>query len=150
MNLIKHINIVSILILVVLSSCSNVNHQISELGQRYLDDIFKSKQLSEVRYLLILTPSQCESCIIKGHALLKKIDNAQNSSSFVIVSTHRMINHFDDCKHIRFESELSSVLHSYGFVGNLGFLYDLVEQREVELNLDSQSKNLKIINSYCN
>lgn len=147
MSLIKHISIVSAILFSV--GCSNVDNQISELGQRFIDEVF-DESLEDVSYLLVLIPSQCESCIVKDIQVLEKITSAKNRSSFVIISSESMTEQFKDkFDLLRFESKSSNTLHRYGFVGGLGVLYDLIERKEVKLPLDNQANNLKVINTYC-
>ena len=147
MSIIKYIGIVSAILFSV--GCSNFDNQISELGQRFIDDVF-DESLEDVSYLLVLIPSQCESCILKDIQVLEKITSAKNRSSFMIISSESMTQQFkDEFDLLRFKSKSSNTLHRYGFVGGLGVLYDLIERKEVELPLDNQAKNLKVINTYC-
>lgn len=141
----KIIGFVSVIILLVF--CSEIKSPISDIGSRFIDEILKFKDIDE-QYILVLTPSQCEDCIFKCNQLIDKIANSKKINSFLVISSSAMISEFK-YKNIKFKPQPTETLQRYGYIGNLGVLYNLNQNSEEILHLDAQPENIKIIKSYC-
>lgn len=133
-----------IILLFILTNC-NRQDSISELGGRFITHL-KGKTTVSFNDVLVFTPSDCESCILKDIELLDILQSNPINKNVIVVSTATMIKHFNPrYNNINFLEVSNIDLQRFGHIGNLGTLYDLSAQTEFILSLDAQPSNIVIL-----
>lgn len=125
-------------------SCMEKN-PISDKGIRFLKTL-SSEQLKPIKYVFVMTPSDCESCIIKDKEILEIINASNNYSEFMVVSSLAMSRLFvSEYRNIKFHAISEVELQRYGFIGNLGVLYEIgKDETESILYLEQQQNNITL------
>jgi hypothetical protein len=146
-NLIVIISILSITLGVY--SCPK-SSPISELGTRFINDNLTSRNIKS-DYVLVLTPSECASCIQKDLELLIILEKAKNINDFTVVAPRSMNEVFTSkFNNINFISISNTELQRYGHIGHLGTIYKITNTpEEIILPLEPHSSNIELISSFC-